>query len=360
MISALQIKNKKNCTGCSLCASICKANAITMSLDKEGFLYPEINDSVCINCGACVKFCPVLKFPKKLAKLNKTNMQAYAVINKDIAVRLNSSSGGVFFALASEVIKSQGVVFGAKFDSDFSVCHGFATNQQELKELTTSKYLQSRIENSFVKAKEFLEQGKLVLFTGTPCQTAGLTAFLNKDYSNLIIQDFICHGVPSPKIWQEHLAKIRKPFKGKILKINFRDKSLGWKNYCVSVEFSDGKYLKSHSKDKFIQAFLRNRILRPSCYSCNFKGNNRFSDITLADFWGGGYKKYLSEGCDNKGVSLLILNTKKGEELLQKIKPLIKLSPVPMKSSLRFNPSYFKSSFKNPLRIFSFKNKNPQ
>jgi len=276
-----KIIEKKNCSGCHACYSICPKQCIKMCEDEEGFWYPQIDKEQCVNCGACKKVCPVLKEyqPNPRGK-------AYACINKDEGIRMKSSSGGIFTLLASAVIEQGGVVFGVAFDSDFSAFHTYVEDKTELEKLRGSKYVQSRIFDTYKKVKEYLDLKRIVLFSGTPCQIGGLKTYLGKEYDNLIMQDIICHGVPSPLVWQKYITLRETKAGSKIGRTFFRHKKYGWKTYSVRFEFSNRtEYEQIFSKDLFMRAFLANLCLRPSCYNCHFKSKERESDITLADFW---------------------------------------------------------------------------
>lgn len=333
----INIIDKKNCCGCHACFSICPKNAIKMEEDEYGFEYPKIDEKLCINCGLCEKVCPVVN-----TKENKYKIKAYACYNKNMEERLNSSSGGIFILIAKEIIKNNGVVFGAAFNPDFSVSHTYATTEEDLKKFMTSKYVQSKIGNSYKIVKKFLDQNKLVLFTGTSCQIEGLKAYLKKDYKNLITQDIICHGVPSPKVWKKYLDYQENINKESIKSISFRNKDHGWSLYRMKISFDTRTYSKEHPKDMFMQVFLKNVCLRDSCYSCSFKKMYRNSDITLADYWGinnvhPGFNK------DNKGTSLLLLNSEKGLEIFKKIKHNLNYTETDLINAISYNKSYIKS-----------------
>lgn len=309
----IEIAEKKNCTGCTACVAACPKQCITMAEDKEGFLYPKVDASRCINCGLCDKICPV---PQGIHGKNEPT--AYAAINRHEETRKNSSSGGVFYLLAKRVIERGGVVFGAKFNQDFGVVHGYAQTMEEIPAFMGSKYVQSAIGDSYRQAKEYLDAGKLVLFTGTPCQIGGLRAFLNKEYPNLICQDLACHGVPSPKVWRKYLDFREKTAKAKAESVSFRDKGQGWKTYQMAIRFSNGtRFEEAHTTDMFMTAFLRNLCLRPSCYHCAFKSKFRDADITLADCWG--VRKVAPEMDDDCGTSLIFVHSKKGADLMAEI-----------------------------------------
>lgn len=330
----IEITQKHKCTGCCACKNICPHGCITMSADDEGFLYPIVDKIKCTNCGACTKICPVLARKNHGAPSPK----AYAGINNDEQIRLKSSSGGVFSALAEYILNNGGVVFGAGFDENFVVRHMVCESLADLPKLRTSKYVQSSIGNTFKDAKKFLMDGRLVYFSGTPCQIAGLKSFLVREYDNLITQDIICHGVPSPLIWQKYLAYKTNGIKP--ANVSFRDKSTGWRNYSFKIDNHATKHLGS----AFIRMFILSKILRPSCYDCHFKGDNHVADITLGDFWGKAIKHYAQRFNDNKGCSLILTHTPKGEALLKLAKANITKLRVPARKALAGNAMYFKSA----------------
>lgn len=337
----MEIINKIECTGCSACYNICPKHAIEMIEDKKGFEYPKINKEKCIDCKLCVKACPILHY-----NIVNNIPKAYAVINNNEITRDKSASGGVFSLLAEYIIDNNGVVFGAEFDKNWRVKHYYIENKENIDKFRGSKYLQSTIGNTYKLAKEFLKNGKKVLFTGTSCQIEGLKSYLMKDYENLYTQDIICHGVPSPKVHNKYLEYQKNKFKTtKINKIEHRNKDNGWRNFKLKIKFDKNTYKESHKKDLFMQAFLRNTILRDSCYNCHFKKKNRISDITLADFWG--IENILPDMDDDKGTSLVIVNSKKGQELLENIKDKIQCKSVDFETAIKYNPSMTKSAKKD-------------
>ena len=310
----IKIKDSADCCGCSACMQCCPKQCISLGYDNEGFLYPNINAEHCIDCGLCEKVCPIIN-----QGAYNTPLKVYASTNKDTHTRLNSSSGGIFFLLAEQTIRDRGIVFGARFDENWQVVIDYAKTIEKVSAFQGSKYLQAQIGDSYIQAERFLKEGRKVLFTGTPCQIAGLKRFLRKEYKNLIAIDIICHGVPSPKIWDKYLHE-RFPNKASITNINFRNKSQGWDKYHFNIESnSQENYSIMHKKDPYIRAFLSNLILRPSCHSCNCKSCSG-SDITLGDFWG--IDKVQPQMNDNKGTSLILINTKKGEEYFPKNKTI--------------------------------------
>lgn len=353
----INIKEKKNCCGCSACYSICPKNCISMEEDNEGFRYPKIDEEKCIKCGLCLRICPILS--KK--KTEENQIKTYAAINKNEETRLKSSSGGLFTAFAEYVLEQGGVVFGAGFNENFVVCHQACQTIEDLEKLRKSKYVQSVIGNTFKQAKDLLDQNRLVYFSGTPCQIAGLKSYLKKDYPNLIAQDLICLGVPSPLVWKKYLEMKTNEAKLKPASVCFRDKATGWKTYSFTIKFKkennqEEVYTKSRYNEPYMNMFLYGKILRPSCYSCSFKGTNRVSDITLADFWGDKLKKIAPEMSDKKGCSLVIVHSKKGEEAFRQISDKIKFVEALPKDALKANPMVRKTAYKSPRRNSAMKN----
>ncbi len=331
----LKITDKSKCSGCHACFSACPKQCIKMTEDKEGFLYPTIDEAECVNCGICEKVCPIIT-PLEIA--NK-KVVAYSAISKDEDTRMKSSSGGIFTELAKRVIEKNGVVFGAGFDTDMNVIHSYTTTKEGLEKFRGSKYVQSTIGNAYKKAKEFLDKGALVYFSGTPCQIGGLYSYLNKDYDNLITQDIICHGVPSNKIWKKYLAS-RKNEAGTdgVKSIAFKDKRTGWETYSVTIKFdNDKEYTNRSSRDNMMRVYLANLCLRPSCYACKYKSKSRQSDITLADFWG--VKNIAPQMYDNKGTSLVIVSTSKGKALFDELSDRLGYKEVSLDEAIKYNMS---------------------
>ena len=307
----IDIVDKKGCTGCWGCANICPKFCITMKKNKEGFDYPIVNEDNCIKCKKCINVCPILHKEEI-----ENNPVAYACFNKNEEVRTESSSGGIFTLIATNVIKDNGVVFGARFNDLFEVEHGYVESVEYIKAFRGSKYVQSKIGYTFTEVKKFLENGRKVLFSGTPCQIGGLKSFLGKDYENLICIDIICHGVPSPLVWKKYKNEISSG--KKITDVSFRDKTYGWKDYSFRMDFEDGtSYFEKGSENKYIRGFIGDIYLRNSCYQCKFKTLHRQSDLTLADFWG--IENINADMDDRKGTSFIIVNSKKGNQILQKI-----------------------------------------
>lgn len=332
---------KEQCYGCSACINICPKKAISMKQDEKGFYYPHIDQNLCIHCGLCTKACPSIQRANKNEKL----IRSYACKNKNDDIRMKSSSGGIFTLLAQYVLKQKGIVFGARWNKNFMVEHSFIEKEEDITLFRGSKYLQSNIKESYKQVKIFLEKGKIVLFTGTPCQISGLKTFLGKEYENLYTQDFICHGVPSPKFWKKYLT-YKTPNDAEITNINFRDKEkYDWDNFSLAIDFNNKKrYNRINTKDFFMQVFLSDICLRDSCYACPYKNHKTLADITLADLWGA--KEIIPSMYDNKGVSLAICYTKKGQELMDAINPYIEKQEISLEKVGKYNKSLLKPAVK--------------
>lgn len=361
----IKVKNKKNCCGCSACFSACPKQCITMEEDAEGFKYPTVDLNICINCGICEKICPIINPYETRKPLN-----VFAARNIKEEIRATSSSGGMFMVLAEKTIERGGVVFGARFNNKWQVYHDFTETREGLIAFQGSKYVQSSIGDSYKKAEFFLKKGRFVFFTGTPCQISGLKHYLRKEYDNLLTADIICHGVPSPKVWRNYLDELKEEArKGKnsvssplipiipesfvledgkpiIEHISFRDKSTGWKKYSFALTLAKataaGKKntvsLSSiHLDNSFMKGFLENYYIRPSCYKCAARLGRSHSDFTFADFWK--LENYFPD--DDKGMSLLIVNTQKGKCIFP-FECTIK-EETSYNTLLDSNPSYFNS-----------------
>lgn len=327
-----------NCNGCSACASICPKNCIEMKNNKEGFWYPEIDNNKCIKCGACEKVCPL----KKDKINNDKKVNAYAAFTNNDDIRKKSSSGGIFSELAQSILQSGGKVFGASYDEKFNVKHILVENVNELNKLRGSKYVQSWIGDTYINVKRLLETGEKVLFSGTPCQIGGLYSYLGKEYENLFTVDIICHGVPSPLVLDKYLKEQVGVQQTDVSSVNMREKSRGWENFSIKIDFLNGKvYKKMLSEDLYIRSFMANLSLRPSCYNCYFKNRIRQSDITLADFWG--VKNVKPEMYDGKGTSIVVVNSSKGEELFKSIGKNIKYIEADLDEAIKYNSAMVKS-----------------
>lgn len=360
------IKEKSDCCGCSACVSICPQQCIHIKEDNEGFFYPEVDKNQCVNCNLCQRSCPILNQSEKRLPLN-----VYAAKHKDEQIRLASSSGGIFTLLAERIIDEDGVVFGARFNNNWNVIHDYAETKEGLAAFRGSKYVQSYMGDCYLKAKSFLDQGRKVMFTGTPCQIVGLKNFLRKDYDNLLAVDVVCHGVPSPKVWRIYLNEIaRKGGKNSVLfqpisekqeikSINFRSKSTGWKKYSFALTLSGATADREKNtvllssiftENPYMNAFLSNLNLRPSCYACPTKSGKSGSDITIADFWG--IEEVLPEFDDDKGISLILPYTEKGIYWLKDLN--CEFTKVDYQTAQKNNPSISTSVTKPINRNFFF------
>lgn len=336
----IKITDKKNCSGCKACYNICPRSCIEMKIDNEGFWYPSVDVERCVDCGLCEIVCPEINIYKNSRV--SASPTCIAAWNKDIGVRENSSSGGVFTSIAEWILDNDGVVFGAAYDKAHNVVHSEVHSIEDLSAIRGSKYVQSDINNTYNIAKKYLGKGRKVLFTGTPCQIAGLYNFLQKEYAELYTCDIVCHGVPSPIVFQKYKKNLQKEYNSNISEITFRNKKNGWKNYRVAIKFENGsEYSKSFIKDSYMKGFLRNYYLRPSCYSCSYAKLPRVSDITLGDFWGIASK--YPELDDDCGTSLLFVNTDKGKAVLRAIKNNIVQQECDIEVAINGNPSIVSS-----------------
>ena len=345
----IDIKEKCTCCGCGACSQVCPMHCIEMMPDKEGFLYPVVDDNSCINCGLCEKVCPELVDNAIDAALQ----DAWGVVTKNKQILLNSSSGGAFTELSLQVLEKGGCVFGASFSDDFKrVRHIMVESIEELHKLQGSKYVQSESGKCFQEVKAQLKKGREVLFSGTPCQIAGLKGYLNADYENLLLVDVICHGTPSPQLWESYLNCIEKKNTRKVRYVNFRYK----KNECHQLNIGGVSqrrkiYYRSFRDAPYMKIYLKNYCLRESCYACKFKGNKTVSDITIGDFWG---VQNIEPDMDNEqGVSLVIVHTQKGKNILQTVSEKIKNRHTEYEEALIFNPS-LGNSVKRPMERDSF------
>lgn len=310
----IKILDKGDCVGCEACVQICPAKCIVMKEDEHGFLYPSVDIPKCTECGLCEKICQIYQHDET----NTRNIiDSYGVINKDKNVLLESSSGGVFWSLAEYILSQDGEVCGAYFDENFEVHHGLGATKEECLKFRKSKYVQSRISNTYKDIKIKLEQGKKILFSGTPCQVAALKLFLRKPYENLYAVDFICHGVPSPKLFRDYISFLQQ--KGDLDTVIMRCKTKNWEKYGFLYKYSNGKtIIDSRARNVWYRLFFKNICSRESCYRCKFTNLNRAGDVTIADFWG--IKDKYPNFYSDDGVSFVCVNSRKGEMLFSNIK----------------------------------------
>ena len=307
----LEIKDKKACCGCQACMEACPAKCISMVADEEGFLYPQVHQADCLDCHLCEKVCP----QKNLApKTSDEPLACYAAVANDDEIRLQSSSGGVFSLLANAILERGGVVFGARFDDSFAVFHSYTETEEGLAPFRGSKYSQSDLRGAYSQVDRFLKENRPVLFTGTPCQIAGLRAFLRgKEAENLYLVSVVCHGAPSPLVWKDYLESISRGVRP--TEVNMRNKENGWSQYRMIIRREGQDIFNMQATDTpFMRAFIKNYTLRPSCYSCQFRGNHG-SDLTLGDYWS--IEEYHPDLSDNKGTSLILVYSRKGQQLLE-------------------------------------------
>lgn len=345
----LKLISKHDCCGCTACASICPKGCIAMTADSEGFYYPEINENLCINCGLCEKVCPLLHKPAQHTILN-----VYGAKNCDDGIRYTSSSGGMFTLFANAVLQSGGTVFGAELDDAFQVCHTSITNTGELFKLRGSKYVQSKMTGIFKKVRTLLNNGKKVLFSGTPCQIAGLKGFLMKDYENLTTVDVVCHGVPSAKVYNKYLQEIASDTGESITKVNFRDKANGWKQGETLFFTKTHRIGAPKRQETYMRLFLNNVSIRPSCADCAFNNKRSLADITIADYWG--VDKQFPEFDDDKGITLVLINTTQGQQLFDSIKDKTVYISTDFEKGAQYNLAVSKSLGLHPKRQYFFDN----
>ena len=329
----IQIKDKADCCGCTACASICPKDAITMEPDTLGFKYPKVDLDKCIDCGLCEKVCAFNDNYDK--SLNLKEPEIYAARHKDIHEIETSRSGAAFIAISDYILENGGIVYGVGYKDHFRVAHKRATTKEERNEFKGSKYVQSDLDGIFRQVKEDLKQGNTVLFSGTPCQAAGLNSYIGKKLrENLVLVDIVCHGVPSPYIWRDYLAYIEKKYKNEVVKVDFRDKSrIGWSGHIESFIFNNGRKVESRI---YTDLFYQHIMLRPSCGNCHYTNFYRPSDLTIADYWG--WENISTDfNIDNKGCSLLFINTSQGYNIFSIISKSMNIIPTDKKLCLQPN-----------------------
>ena len=326
----IDVQDKAQCAGCSACMAVCPQDAIVMGPDALGFLYPEVNASKCVDCGLCEKVCP---FSADWVKKSGAYAQnAFAVRHKDMKEVETSRSGAAFIALSDWILRQGGTVYGAGFSHDFTVTHKRADTRVARDEFKGSKYAQSDMTGIFRMVKADLQSGLSVLFSGTPCQTAGLKSYIGEKLSSrLYLVDIVCHGVASPSVWRDYVSYLKQREKDDIVTVNFRDKSLfGWSGLHKESFLFSKRGLKTYD-----YTFYQPYMLRESCSKCHFANLNRPSDVTIGDFWG--WQRVLAWPDDDKGISLVLCNTDKGYSLLQASAGDLRLEQVAIKDCLQPN-----------------------
>lgn len=330
----IQIVNKHDCCGCTACASACNLHAISMDMDEEGFFYPHVNLQLCTNCSLCERVCPIIRYDTIVDK--NINPTIFALYHRDDSTRQASSSGGVFAALVDYAFLRNGIAYGAVYDKGFVVKHKKAENKEEAMLFRGSKYVQSDMLNIYIEVKRYLDNGRYILFSGTPCQVEGLKCFLRKRYANLTTVDILCHGVPSPKVFSDYVSFIRRNSDFELTKIYMKDKTFGWKYPNLRLYFgSHVSQFNTVLSNLWNKIYYGHLVTRPSCYTCRFTNYHRSGDITIGDFWG--IEKVYPKIDMDKGISLIMLNNNKGLEVWNCIKEQFEYIPSNIKECVQPN-----------------------
>ena len=333
----ISITNKVDCCGCNACGDICGKHAISFVTDNEGFWYPEVNKELCVDCGLCDKVCPIQNKANHVERYSEPNV--FAAYTKDEAIRLDSTSGGIHSMFALKMYEKDAYVGGAVYNPDHTCSQIVDNNLERLPEIRSSKYLQSNAEGVYKEIRSLLKEGKNVFFCGCPCQIHALYNFLGKEYENLVTCDFICRGVNSPKVFLKYMEMLERQYGAKATEIKFKNKKWGWHNFSLRVNFENGEeYCKDRYHDLFFIGYLQaGNFTRPSCYGCHFKGFPQKADITLADFWG--IEKIDKTMDQDKGTSLVMVNSDKGQALFDSIKEKIEWRQFTMDDAREGNPA---------------------
>ncbi len=334
--------DKNNCTGCRMCEKICPVNAINMIENEEGFIEPKIDEKLCVNCGLCYNKCPQIN---KIENYRMDNVETYAAKNVNYKELKESSSGGIFSALSNFILDKNGVVYGCAFNNELVAEHIRVDNKENLYKLRGSKYVQSNTQNTFVEVKEDLLKDKYVLYSGTPCQIAGLKAYLEKEYEKLITVDLVCHGVPSPKLFRKYKENLEKRYNSQIKNYEFRNKEKNGWGLNAKITFKNGKIIYCPvNLDSYYKSFLKSINYREVCYKCKYSNIKRISDITLADYWG--VENVHPDFYDEMGVSAIIINTLKGKNILFEIENTILLKNTDLLKIIERNRNLENSSIR--------------
>lgn len=323
----IQITDLSKCCGCTACAAACPVSCITMQADTEGFLYPRVDTEKCINCGLCEKVCPVLH--AKETPTAEEEPKGAMVRSKDPKILRRSTSGGFFYPLCKYVCRQGGVVYGVSMDEAFIVSHSRSEKISDCVRFLGSKYVQSHVDGIFRQVKEDLADGRLVCFSGTPCQVHGLVRYLGKPYENLILVDLVCHGVTSATLWKKYRDYMQKKHHSVLKEAHFRSKKYGYNNSTMHLRFENGDYYGTNRIDPFLKTFFSHIALRPSCYDCQFKTVKRVSDFTIFDGWNAGEK---IGNHDDMGYTNVIVQSEKAGKILGELEPDLEIYA----SELRF------------------------
>ena len=356
----IEIKKKEDCCGCNACGDVCPKGCITFKIDNEGFWYPEVNKETCIDCHLCEKVCPIIEPAKHITRYEEPVV--FAAYTKYDVIRIDSTSGGIHSMLAQAMYKKNAYVGGAIYNEDHTVSHIASNDPKMLDEIRSSKYLQSSMEEQYKEVKKLLQAGEAVFYCGCPCQIQALYKYLKKEYVNLTTCDFICRGVNSPKVFLKYMDMLERQYGAKATKIKFKAKEWGWHNFSMRVNFANGKeYCKDRYHDLFFIGYLQaGNFTRPSCYDCHFKGFPQKADITLADFWG--IEKLDKSMDQDRGTSLVMVNSDKGMRLFESIKDKIEWRQFTMADARMGNPAMedsLKSAKPNRKQFFEALDKKP-
>lgn len=337
---------KDLCTGCGACRNICPKDCISMDADEYGFCYPVVDYTKCIKCGQCINVCPIIGKP--MPNNNFEDPKVFAGWSLDEEIRMSSTSGGIFSEFAKHILSDSGCVVGARYNEEHLVEHCMICSVEELEQIRQSKYIQSDIGDVFREVKRALSQDKVVGFCGSPCQVAGLLAFLKGNPEKLYTFDFICRGINSPKAYVRYLEMLEKQYKSTIKRVWFKNKTFGWNRFSTRIDFDNGEvYVKDRNTDLFMRGYIeQNLYMRSCCFDCHYKTLPRVADITLGDFWG--VANYHSGLDSDKGTSLVMINSVKGEKLFRGIEDYVFAEESSLDKALPGNACIFENAVKNP------------
>lgn len=356
----LILQNTK-CCGCAACYATCNHTAINMQLDKEGFEYPVINQDACVDCGMCQSVCPVLQYAKRqdVRKANNDAQIGFAARNKNYDQRLLSSSGSIFPPIAEWILEQGGIVVGIAYDEEWNTVHKIIDNKQDLEAIQGSKYLQCKADNiTFNTIRKELQNGRKVLYSGMACQVEGLKSYLRKEYGNLYTIDLICMGIPSYVVWQKYLETFFS--NEKITHVNFKEKSIGWDSFCFHIDTDKRTFKERGMQNLYLRSMFLTWNMRPSCFNCPFKNVERISDFTLADAWGVSIQ--IPQINDNKGLSSVVVHSKKGFDLWNEISDKIESVQVTIDAIAEGNSNLVSNKHQsgNRKHFFAMLSKNPK
>lgn len=347
MNNTIESLNKNNCTGCKSCGDTCPVGAIHFYDDVDGFWYPIIDPDNCVKCGLCANKCPGLN---SIDCVEKKVLKCYGIKSKSEEIRYNSTSGGFFSLLADRWIDDGGIVVGAEYDSSNLVFHSIASDKSEVCKLRQSKYVQSDTKGIYRKVRELLDNNEKILFCGTPCQVEALLLYLSKPYDNLLTLDFVCCGICSPGIYKLYLKELEQKYKSTIKRVWFKNKEEGWRSIGTRIDFNNGKhYFRTGSRDLFMTSFVTDALsMRLSCEECKYRKLPHCSDIMLGDFWG--IENINPSFDDNKGVSAVLINSKKGIDAFESVQAKMEYFETTAEDIAKGNFTIFEPKHSNPLR----------